>query len=143
VAQFVPWGVRAGRAGATGVLAEVGQVFWQFVNSYHGGNYGVETEGLSRLPGAEPAQISIGDAFPIEVAQSARKCLRNPTLQRGYFEWLERDRTLNFAIQALGEWGDPTDIALLRAWSILPSTAQQAFKSIRQLEETEILRQRA
>ena len=101
------------------------------------------SEGLSRLPGTEKVYISIGEAFPAEIVQIFRECLRTPTLQRGYFEWLDRNQTFDCAVQALDEWGDVTDISLLRIWSVVPSTAQQALKAIRKLEETEMLSERA
>jgi hypothetical protein len=75
--------------------------------------------------------------------QIFRECLRSPTLQRGYFEWLDQNLTFDCALQALDKWGDVTDISLLRVWSILPSTAQQALRAIRKLEETEMLSERA
>jgi hypothetical protein len=101
------------------------------------------SEGLSHLPGTEKVCISIGEAFPAEIVQIFRECLRNSTLQRGYFEWLDRNQTFDCAVQALDEWGDVTDISLLRVWSTWPSTAQQALNAIRKLEETEMLSERA
>jgi hypothetical protein len=101
------------------------------------------SEGLSRLPGTEKVYISIGEAFPDDIVKIFRECLRNPTLQHGYFDWLNRNLTFDCAVEALDQWGDATDISLLRVWSILPSTAEQALKAIRKLEETEMQSARA
>lgn len=93
------------------------------------------SEGLSRLPGAEPAVISIGACFPAEVSEMARECLRYPTRQRGYFDWLEEKSTFEFAIQVLGQWGNAADIPLLRVWAITPTSGQLALSAIRKLEQ--------
>jgi hypothetical protein len=101
------------------------------------------SEGLARLPGTERVYFSIGELFPAETLQIYRECLRNPTLQRGYFDWLDQNLAFGCAVAALDEWGDTTDISVLRVWSILPSTARQALTAIRKLEETEMLSARA
>ena len=101
------------------------------------------SEGLSRLPGTEPICLSICELFPAETVPIFRECLRNPTQQHGYFDWLNQNITFEFAVQVLGEWGNSTDIPLLRIWSVLSSTAQQALKAISKLEQAEMIAERA
>jgi nuclease-like protein len=95
----------------------------------------VSDEGLSRLPGGEPVRTCIGSCFPIEIAEVFRECLNNPTHQTGYFEWLNQQQTFDLAIQALGAWGDTTDIPVLRVWSITRQYGPSALEAIRSLEE--------
>jgi hypothetical protein len=97
------------------------------------------SEGLSRLPGTEPVQFSIAAFFPEMTVRVCRECLRHPDQQRGYFEWLDRQSTFDFAIEILGQWGDATDVLLLRIWSIMPNFGKAALDAIKKLEGTEAM----
>jgi hypothetical protein len=92
-------------------------------------------EGLSRLPGSETVCTSIGDAFPAEIAEICRQCLRFPTRQRGYFDYFDQRQVLSFAIDALGTWGDSTDMVLLRELSQDPRHGSDAIRAIKKLEQ--------
>lgn len=94
-------------------------------------------EGLARLPGSEIVCTSIGDAFPAEIAEICRQCLRFPTRQRGYFEYFDQRQVLSFAIDALGTWGDCTDMVLLRELSKDPRHGSDAIRAIKKLEQEE------
>jgi len=101
------------------------------------------TEGLSRLAGVEPVHTSIGAFFPAEIAEVCRKCLLNPEPQRGYFDFPDGTRVLDFAISALAQWGNATDIPLLRQWSSDSRMGRSAINAVAKLEETGLLPARA
>lgn len=92
-------------------------------------------DGLSRLPGSESVCDSIGEVFPAEIAEICRQCLRFPARQQGYFRYFDHRAVLSFAINALGVWGESTDIALLRELSSDPQLGSDAIRSIRKLEQ--------
>jgi hypothetical protein len=92
-------------------------------------------EGFFRLPGDEPVCVSIGEAFPDEVADICRHCLWDPDGQHGYFSnYFDRHGVLSFAIAGLGAWGNSGDIALLRMWSHDDRHGRHAISLIKDLE---------
>ena len=89
---------------------------------------------LLRRPDAEKACTSIGEAFPAEVAEICRQCLRSPSLQRGYFEYFDPGEVLAYAVEALGTWGDSADLVLLRSFADNPRLGSNAIGAIKKLE---------
>jgi hypothetical protein len=82
---------------------------------------------------SEPIYASIGDAFPDEVANICRHCLRDPQGQRGYFRFFDLAAVLAISVDVLGQYGSAPDVELLvlhksagwvrSAMFVLPRTA--------------------
>jgi hypothetical protein len=98
------------------------------------------TESLSRLAGSEPVHVQIEAAFPDEIAEICRHCLRNPEWQHGYFDHNDLSgHVFDFAIDVIAEWGNVTDIPLLQAWSRDSRVGKTALTAIAKLENAQAL----
>jgi hypothetical protein len=91
-------------------------------------------EGVDRLPGSEPVETWIGNAFPAELAEICRQCLARPEIQEGYFTFKDLPSVLEFAVYGLGVWGSRMDIATLRDLSRLDGLGRFAVAAIKTLE---------
>jgi Nuclease-related domain len=93
------------------------------------------SESARRLPGMEPIVTSLGQHFPHEIAAIYRNALKTPTKQSGYFDFFRIDDVVEKGIAALGQFGETSDIPLLRALSHHPSFSRPAVQAIKELEE--------
>ncbi|MDX8455194.1 nuclease-related domain-containing protein [Mesorhizobium sp. VK9D] len=107
-------------AAAIGEFSSAGQMF----------------EESRRLPGSEPVVTSFAADFPNEIAAIYRAALEQPARQAGYFEFFRTDDVMQKALAILGEFGDASDVPLLRAWSIHPSYGHVAVRAIKRIEES-------
>ena len=97
--------------------------------------HSLSSEAFSRLQGSETVYTSIGDAFPAEIAEICRQCVRFPMRQRGYFDYFDRKGALAFAVSGIGQWGDVTDLMLLRELSHDPQLGTAAIRAIKSLDQ--------
>ncbi|HKO08147.1 MAG TPA: hypothetical protein VJ487_10565, partial [Alphaproteobacteria bacterium] len=126
------------RAACAGAIATLSRhdagvsagILWELQHSYLG-------EGLNRLPGSDPVQISLHEPFRSEVAAICRQALIRPQNQKGFFIYTSRDEILEFAVRSLGLCGDQADIAILRDLSSDHRLGHAAIESIRKLEQVE------
>jgi hypothetical protein len=93
------------------------------------------SESAKRLPGSEPVVTSFGRDFPGEIAAIYRAALEQPTRQAGYFEFFRIEKVIENALASLGHLGNPSDIPLLRAWSLHPDLGHSAVRAIKMIEE--------
>lgn len=93
------------------------------------------SESARRLPGSEPVVTSFGQDFPDEIAAIYRAALEQPTRQAGYFEFFRIEDVIENALANLGHFGNPSDIPLLRAWSLHPDLGHSAVRAIKMIEE--------
>jgi hypothetical protein len=93
------------------------------------------SESARRLPGTEPIVTSFGQHFPHETAAIYRNALKNPKKQSGYFDFFRIDDVIEKGLAALGQFGEASDIPLLRALSHHPKFSRLAVQAIKELEE--------
>lgn len=93
------------------------------------------TEMAKQLPGSEPAVTSFVHFFPDEIAEIYRAALASPTTQSGFFKFFRAEHVIEKAFEALGRFGNASDIPVLRAWLIHPTLAQHAMQAIKSIEE--------
>ncbi|MGY4375245.1 hypothetical protein ACVWZR_009638 [Bradyrhizobium sp. i1.3.1] len=93
------------------------------------------SEIAKQLPGNEPAVTSFVEFFPDEIAAIYRAALASPTTQSGYFEFFRAEDVVGKALEALGRFGNASDIPTLRVWSIHPRLSQLAIQAIRTIED--------
>jgi hypothetical protein len=93
------------------------------------------SESAKRLPGSEPVVTSFGQYFPNEIATIYRAALEQPTRQTGYFEFFRVEDVIEKALANLGRFGGPSDIPLLRTWSVHPDHGHSAIRAIKMIEE--------
>ena len=87
------------------------------------------------LPGSEPLVTSFGRDFPNEIAAIYRAALKQPTRQKGYFEYFDIDDVITKALINLGELGNESDIPLFRDWIDNPRHGSLAIQAIKMVEE--------
>lgn len=93
---------------------------------------------MRHLPGPAPAERSIVNSFPVEVAEICRHALIGPVSQVGYFRhYSEYDRrqNLTLAINVLEYHGKSTDLSLLRRFATDPALGTSAIAAVRTIEE--------
>jgi hypothetical protein len=92
-------------------------------------------EGLDRLPGDEPVCTQLDNCFSSEAAEICRQCLRQPDVQQGYFAHTRLGEILQFAIGALGRFGEIGDIDTLRSLATTDALGRDAIRAIERLEQ--------
>ena len=94
-------------------------------------------EGLSRLPGSQPTERSIVNAFPSEAAEICRQALARSASQIGYFQHhfdYHRRQNLTFAIDVLARYGNSTDLRLLREYADDATLGTTVIAAVRTIE---------
>lgn len=86
-----------------------------------------------KLPGGK-ATLSIAKLCPEEAAVICRTGLESPEALAGYFQYYDRRRDLNFALQLLSKHGGSSDLLLLRKYAQSSELSRSALDGIRYLE---------
>jgi hypothetical protein len=84
--------------------------------------------------GVPTAQVSIGEWFPRETIDIARRCLRLAEGQVGYFNYFDPENVFRFAVECIDRNGDQSDLEFLRALAKKPQLGQDAIDAIRAIE---------
>lgn len=84
--------------------------------------------------GVPTAEVSLSGWFPQETLAIARRCLRSASDQTGYFNYLNREDLLRFAIGCLGRDGDQSDLEFLRLLAQDAQLGRDAIDAIRAVE---------
>ena len=95
----------------------------------------VSTEGFNQLPGNRPVKRSIVALYPDAAVAISRDALCNPSAQKGYFRFFEKESTLSFGITILGEYGNEPDRSLLRKYTSGQTYGGLAIAALRTIEE--------
>ncbi len=93
------------------------------------------SESAKGLPGSSPAIMSFDQHFPNEMAAIYRSALRQPAIQSGYLEFFRVEHLIESALGCSGRFGDPSDVPLLRVWSLHPDFASSAVRAIKMIEQ--------
>ena len=93
---------------------------------------------VKHLVDSTPAERSLVNAFPIEVAEICRHALAAPIDQIGHFRHYseyDRQENLTFAIDVLAKYGNSTDLRLLREYADHAALGTSAIAAVRAIEE--------
>ena len=94
------------------------------------------SESAERLPGSEPVVTTFARDFPDEIAAIYRAALKQAYPSDGVFRvFPDRRCDEEKALENLGDFGNSSDIPLLRAWSTHPTYGHLAIRVIKALEE--------
>ena len=95
-------------------------------------------QGVDRLLGENPAYRSPVQNFSVEATEICRHALTRPESLVGYFRHyidFDRQRDLAFAITVLSQYGNSTDLQLLREYANDTYLGTTAIAALRKLEE--------
>jgi hypothetical protein len=117
---------------------------WDVLNAYPGpamgfldACIGLHIEGLERLVDRPYSPIDVFEAAPERALKLCRTVLADPSLIEPWYDsWIfDRERPLDYAMEIVGMWGDPSDLSTLRALAEQARFAPTALKQIQVLED--------
>ncbi len=97
----------------------------------------VRPESLRRLPGDGVEPMQIVDGQEAAVVRFARAVLTDPDLLSGWFhpQFFDPTPAILFGLEALGRWGDASDLSRLRTMTRVAKAAETALNEVRRLED--------